>query len=227
MPIKRPDTTERVTCVGRTGTGKTVGGIWHLSNYPLEEFPFVIIDFKKEKHFDRIPNIQVIDFDWTPHKIHDGLYRLYCSPYDVVSTLREKSRLDKFLIHIWEQGYCGIFIDEAYVIGDSEALNLCYTQGRALHIPMITCSQRPVWCSRFAFSEASYIQCFDLNDARDIQTVESFMPLEWDAEPALKKHQSYYFDIAENEMVRLNPVPMPQQLLPVFDAKLRMHRQRI
>jgi hypothetical protein len=227
MPIRRPNLSERVTVMGRTGTGKTVGGVWHLANYPLDRFPFVLIDFKNEEHFDSIPKVQEVGFDFTPGKHDDGLFRLRCTPFDVMGTVKEKSRLDQFLIHIWEHEDCGLFVDEAYIIGNSPALNLCYTQGRSKQIPMITCTQRPVACSRFAFSEASYIQCYDLNDQRDIDIVEEFVPVSWDDEPDLEKFQSYYFDIAENEVVRLNAVPPVKDMLPIFDAKLKARRVRI
>jgi hypothetical protein len=227
MPIGRPNLSERVTCIGRTGTGKTVGGLWHLANYPLDKFPFVLIDFKNEEHFDSLPNVQEVGFDFVPGRKDDGLFRLRCTPYDVMGTIKEKSRLDGFLVHIWEHEDCGLFVDEAYIIGNSTALNLCYTQGRSKQIPMITCTQRPSNCSRYAFSEASFIQCFDLNDQRDIDTVEEFMPIDWDDEPPLLKHQSYYYEIAENDMVRLNPVPPVKDLREIFDAKLRGKRVRL
>lgn len=204
-----------------------MAGIWHLANYPLDKFPFVLIDFKNEEHFDKIDNIQEIGFDFTPGRKDDGLFRLRCTPFDVEGTLREKSRLDQFLIKIWEHEDCGLFVDEAYIIGNSLALNLCYTQGRSKQIPMITCTQRPVACSRFAFSEASYLQCFDLNDQRDIDTVEEFVPVDWDDEPELRKHQSYYYCVSDNTIVRLNPVPPVDELIEIFDAKLRPHRVRI
>lgn len=204
-----------------------MAGVWHLANYPLDKFPFVLIDFKNEEHFDKIPNIQEIGFDWTPGKRDDGLFRLRCTPYDVIGTYKEDSRLDQFLVKIWEHEDCGLFVDEAYIIGNSLALNLCYTQGRSKQIPMITCTQRPVACSRFAFSEASYMQCFDLNDSRDIDTVEEFVPVDWGSEPELRKHQSYYYSVGDNTIVRLNPVPPVDELVEIFDAKLRLRRARI
>ncbi len=225
MPIRLPSTSDRIVCCGRTGTGKTVGGLWHLSNFDLAAFPFVLVDFKNEEHMDEIPRVQEVGFDFCPGKGDVGLYRLRCTPYDLEGSTKEKSRLDTFLIKIWQRGGCGLFLDEAYIIGNSEALNLCYTQGRSLRIPMITNTQRPVWCSRFAFSEASFIQCYDLTDYGDIDRVEGFIPFDWDEEPPLQKYQSFYFDVAEKELIRLNPVPPMEELVKIFDEKLPERRR--
>jgi hypothetical protein len=201
-----PNEEQRTVIIGRTGTGKTVAGLWHLSNYSLE-MPWVLLNFKGDEHIESIAAARAIDFDYIPKKKDRGLYVLSPSPYDLEGTMREKSNVDKYLLKLWERGNVGVFIDETYVLGESKALVMCLTQGRSLRIPMILNTQRPVWITRFAFSEASFIQVFDLNDERDIQTVESFVPIEWDEEPPLKSHQSWYYEIASNNVVRLNPVP--------------------
>ncbi len=225
MPIKLPGLSDRITNCGRTGTGKTHGAIYVLSCYPLNVFPFVLVDCKREEKFDDIPNVMEVGFDFRPGPKDAGLFRLRVTPYDLNGTSKEMSRLDKFLTGIWERGHCGLFIDEAYIIGNSDALNLCYTQGRSLEIPMISNTQRPVWCSKFAFSEAGFIQVYDLSMADDIDTVESYIPpLYWDEEPPLKKFQSFYYEVGEKKLVRLNPVPTMEELIKVFDEKLPKRR---
>lgn len=223
MNVRLPRLSDRITCCGRTGTGKTVGGLWHLSNYNVATFPWVLIDFKNEEHMDEI-DLQEIDFTWVPTKKTVGLYRLRCTPYDLQGTTKDRSKLDKFLVGIWERGNCGLFLDEAYIIGNSDALNLCYTQGRSLRIPMITNTQRPVWCSRFAFSEATFIQVYDLTDSDDIKRVEGFVPIDWDRARPLGEHESYYYDVAKKHLVRLRPVPPMEEIAKTFDAKLPQRR---
>jgi hypothetical protein len=96
---------------------------------------------------------------------------------------------------------------------------------------MILCTQRPVSCSRYAFSEASFVQVFDLNDQRDIDTIEGFVPIDWEEEEeednGLGKHESWYYDVAENEVVRLAPVPPPDELISFFNERLPKKRVRI
>lgn len=228
MTPRLPVNSDRTICVGRTGTGKTVAGIWHLSNYNVETFPWIVIDFKNDEHINSIEPAEDIDFNFVPGRKDIGLFRLHCTPYDTeVSKGCERSRLDDYLIKIWERENCGLFVDEAYIIGNSEAMNLCLTQGRSKRIPMIICTQRPVWVSRFAFSEASFIQVFDLNDDRDIDTIESFTPIDWGEEDSLGRYQSFYYDVAENHLVRFNPVPDMDKLRQKFEDKMPVKRWKL
>lgn len=221
-----PNQTNRTVIIGRTGTGKTVAGLWHLTNYNLEK-PWVLFNFKGDEHIESIQKAQDIDLSYIPKKKDRGLFVLSPSPYDLEGTIKERSRVDQYLLKLWERENVGIFIDETYVLGDSKALVMCLTQGRSKRIPMILNTQRPVWITRFAFSEASFIQVFDLNDSRDIQTVESFVPLRWDEETPLKEHQSWYYEIAANKLVRFNPVPNMDEIRNVFDEKLHKKWVRI
>jgi hypothetical protein len=223
---KLPDNTQRTVIIGRTGTGKTVAGLWHLSNYNLEK-PWVIFNFKGDEHIDSIEKAQDIDFHYIPKKNDRGLFVLRPTPFDLEGNSKERSQVDQYLLKIWDRGNCGLFIDETYVLGDSKALVVCLTQGRSLRIPMILNTQRPVWISRFAFSEASFIQVFDLNIDDDIRTVESFVPLDWDDEPPLQKHQSWYYEISDNALFRFNPVPDMDAIRKTFDAKLHRKWVRI
>lgn len=230
MSIRLPRTDDRTVLVGRTGTGKTVAGLWHLSNYEFEKpggMPWVIIDFKRDKHINSIPNLQKIGFDYVPSFKDYGIFHIHALPADVKGTNKKASPVESYLIQLWDREDIGIFIDETYVIGDNTGLELCLTQGRSKTIPMILCTQRPVWVSRFAFSEASFIQCFSLNDDRDLATVEAFMPINFDDESKLAKYQSFYYDIAEDEIVRLAPVPDMKAIRGIFAGKLDRKRVRI
>lgn len=217
-----PGRSNRTVLIGRTGTGKTVAGLFHLSNQDLE-MPWVVLNFKNDEHIDSIPNTQDIGFDYVPGKKDRGLFILRPLPPDMIGSIREKSKLEKYLWKIWERGRCGIFCDETFMVGSNDAFDTCLTQGRSLRIPMILCTQRPVWITRFAFSEASFIQVFDLNDRDDIARVESFVPVDWDNEKPLGPHQSWYYEIDRNLIYRFNPVPPMKETLKTFESKL--HRK--
>lgn len=219
--MELPNSSDRTMCVGRTGTGKTIFGLWLLSLQAIDKMPWIVVDFKGEEQLDKIPNTREIDFRFVPGKDDTGLFILRCTPFDV-----ENGELDKYLIKIWERENCGIFIDECYILGNSKALNLCLTQGRSKHLPMILCSQRPVYCSRFCFSEASFIVIFDLNDDRDMDVIEGFTPLDYSEESELEKHQCFFYDVSENEIVRFNPVSM-KKMEQRFEEKLPERRIRI
>jgi hypothetical protein len=217
-----PNNSNRTVLVGRTGTGKTVGGLWHLSNYSMER-PWIIFNFKGDEHIESLPNTTNINLDYVPKKKERGVFIVTPTPYQLEGSRLEESEVDQYLMKLWEREKVGIFADEAFMLGNSKAFVLCLTQGRSKEIPMIICTQRPVWITRFAFSEASYIQVFDLNDDRDIQTVESFVPIRWDEEKRLGPHQSWYYDIANDKVYRFNPVPDMDDLRAIFEQKL--HRK--
>jgi hypothetical protein len=223
MQINLPTNSDRTVAVGRTGTGKTVAGLWHLSNYDLTK-PWVIFNFKDDEHINSLENTLEVDVGYVPTKKDQGIFVVNPSPYDLEGSSLERSKVDKYLLKLWERRNIGIFIDEAFVLGNSKALIQCLTQGRSLRIPMILCTQRPVWITRFAFSEASFIQVFDLNDDRDKDTVEGFVPIEDDDFDALEKYESYYYDIAENHLVKLLPVPNMDKIREIFVAKLPTRR---
>jgi hypothetical protein len=223
---KFPNNSQRTVVVGRTGTGKTVAACWHLSNYDMEK-PWVMFNFKGDEHLESIKEAKDISLDYVPGKKDKGLFIVTPTPYDLEGTNKERSNVDKFLMKLWERENIGIFIDECFMVGNSPALVLNLTQGRSKRIPMILCTQRPVWITRFAFSEASFIQVFDLNDDRDISTVESFVPIDWDEESRLKEHCSYYYDIARNEVFRFAPVPDMDAILARLTEKLSRQRVRI
>lgn len=231
MPIRLPQKTNRIVLAGRTGTGKTVAGIWHLSNFEFEKEaggqPWVIVDFKEDEHLNSLPNLQESDLSYIPRKNDYGIFIVHCVPADTRGSLKHASPFDEFLIKLWERENIGLFVDEGYVIGDSGGLELCLTQGRSKRIPMIVCTQRPVWISRFCFSEASFIQCFDLTDKRDWQTVEGFVPIDHDEESPLAEHESFYYDVGKDELFRFAPVPPMKEIRKIFAAKLRRKMVRI
>lgn len=217
------NTSHRLTVIGRTGTGKTVAGVYQLSRRDLKKEKWVILNFKGDELIDSIDRAQHIDYDWSPpHKSllsrlfrvntnDGGLFVLHPSPHD-------KKELEDFLWRIWENGNVGIFADEGYMLSGSEAFETILTQGRSLKIPVIACTQRPVWVSRFVFSEADFFQLFDLNDRRDWQTVEAFMPrLEGDVLPAFN---SWYYDVARKDLFQFSPVPPPDEIRATINAQL-------
>ncbi|SRR5258708_2662899 len=222
--IKLPGKNDRIVLIGRTGTGKTVAGLWHLSYQNLDR-PWILLNFKNDEHIDSIEYTTEIDYDFVPGKKDKGLFILRPLPSHMKRPApRVPSALEAYVWKLWAREKIGIFSDETFMLGENDAVDACLTQGRSKEIPMILCTQRPVWITRFAFSEASYIQCFDLTDAEDIRRVESFVPLEWDAERPLTDHQSFYYQINNKFLCRLNPVPDMDEIRKVFAEKLYRKR---
>lgn len=217
--FRLPGDTHRLTVVGKTGSGKSQGAMWHLSQKNFNKVPWIIIDYKKDDN-DIINQmnrfVHLDDLKTVPKK--PGVYVVHPLPDDTEA-------VEELLWKIWKNEDTGLLIDEGYMVGDSPALRALLTQGRSKHIPMITLSQRPVWMSRFVFSEADFIQVFYLNDERDRKTVKSFMPKE--ADTRLPDYHSYYYDVGRDDLKIMAPVPSQEIILETFDNRLKMCKKLI
>lgn len=220
MVFRVPATDERITVIGRTGSGKTQGAAFILSESPFDQIPYVIFDFKRENLFAEIHarEIRVDEPDAARVRLNQpGIYVVRPTPDQI-------DEVEALLWVIWEHEYCGVFIDEGYMIGKSKAYEALMTQGRSKNIPVITLTQRPSWISRFAFSEADYFMIFQLNDKRDRDTVQSFVGV--DIEKKLPRYWSYWYDVSRDQVVRLRPVPGRDVILGKIKSKLAALEQR-
>lgn len=223
MGVKLPNNEQRITLIGRTGTGKTQAALWHLSNFSFA-MPWICLDFKNDDKLNAIEKAQHIEMDFSLSKKDEGLFIVHPHPDD---SQGRGSPVDRFLLRMWERGNVGLFVDECFVLGDSPALATVLTQGRSIHVPAILCTQRPSWISRYAFSEADFFQVFSLNDVRDKQSVEKFTPIEQEDFDRLEKFQSFYYNVADDDLVKFAPVPKFDDILATLDAKLPRKRVRI
>lgn len=212
MSIRIPNESQRTVIVGRTGSGKTVAGVWHLSLRNHDRMPWIIFDYKGDSLISQLPTTEIKNTRKIP--TDPGLYVIH--PLADV----DDDMVEDFLWNIKNRGHCGIYIDEGYMLpnsGRSIAYRAIQTQGRSLKIPTITLSQRPVWMDRFVFSEADFYQVFHLNDKRDQKTIKSFMPDE--TEKRLEEYHSYYYDVGKDNLAILRPVPTGEQIIQKFAPK--------
>lgn len=205
------DNSERLVTIGRTGTGKTVALLYQLSRRDLKKEKWLILNFKGDTLINSIARAREIDLDWSPPRKGGGLFVVRPQPH-------ERDAVDRMLWRVWEEEDTGVMADEGFMLADSEPYNALLTQGRDKRIPLMTGTQRPVWMSRFVFSEASFFQLFDLSDRRDWLTVEAFMPRVMNV--PLEKHWSWYYDVAAKRLFRFTPVPPPKEILANLDAQL-------
>lgn len=204
-----PNDTQRLAIVGRTGSGKTIAALWHLSLRNFAGMPWIIFDFKGDPTIARIKRAVQIPLSAQPPSA-PGIY--------VVRPLPNQSEeVDDFLWKIWLRGNTGLYFDEGYMISNSEAFRAILTQGRSKHIPVIVLTQRPVWITRFVWSESDFIQLFQLSNMQDRKTMRDMMP----PIPAkVQPYHSLYYDVAADRIFLLRPVPRGDSVAAGIDSQL-------
>lgn len=196
-----PGGDDRTTLIGATGSGKTTAGVWMLAHQRLDRRPWVIIDFKREAIFDDVglPPLKPIGFQTLPKR--KGVYILSPNP-------GQDDWLEDWLWRVWKKENIGLYVDEASLMPDGPAWQAILQQGRSKRIPVICCTQRPVYAKRAVFSEANFFCIYRINDQRDMRTVEGFVPV--DLSLPLPAHHWRWYDVARNRLLSMGPTPDPQ-----------------
>lgn len=218
MGVRLPAKDKRLAIVGSTGSGKTVAGAWHLSQADLSERPWFMWNYKRDPLLEALNAIELKVTQRTLPQ-EPGLYTF--SPIPEQDDIKVKELLWK----MWEQENCGIYTDEGYMMGNrNSAFNALLTQGRSKNIQMITLSQRPVWMSRFVFSETDFFQVFRLNDMRDYDSIQQMISI--DITTRLPSYWSRWYDVGADEGSTFKPVPSPSELIEIINRRLR-HKVRM
>ena len=216
--MPRPD--HRTLILGSTGSGKTTVGAWLLSHAPFHTMPYVIIDYKRDKLLNSIDRSIPIGLNELPDK--PGLYHLRPNP------ISDDDAMENWLLKVWHKRNIGLYIDEALRIPANRtgAFEAIQTQGRALRIPTISLSQRPVSLNRFAFSEANHVVALRLTDRRDRKTVSEYVPIDYDAD-RLPEYHSRWYNVEKNRLFVVRPVPRAEEILERIRARLKPRRYTI
>lgn len=212
------DDSQREVIIGRTGSGKTIYGLWRLSYRSFDQMPWIIFDYKGDKAIREI-DAEEIDFRHAPPK-RPGLY--VARPLPKI----DDEQVNGFLWKIWRQGRVGLYFDEGYMIPAKGALEGIMTQGRSLEVPTITLVQRPVWIEKFVFSEADYYTVFNLNRKIDRLKVREEVTDRIPANYRLPSFNSYYYDVGQDTLMRFQPVPDRDVILQQFENRLHSGRKK-
>ena len=197
--------------MGSTGSGKTQFAAWLLSTRDFHIRPWVIFDFKGDELISEIGAVEIPITGRPPKK--PGLYVVRPIPQ------LHDSAVTDFLWRCWAQEEIGIYFDEGYMLGQrNPALNALLTQGRSKHIEMITLSQRPVWMSKFVFSEANYFAVFNLTLEDDRKYVSTY--LNGHKPEVLPKYHCLWYDADRQQAAIFSPVPSRETLIETFKKRL-------
>ncbi len=212
--VDMPRSDKRTAIIGSTGSGKTQFAVWLLSRRDYERRPWVIFDFKGDQLIAEIEGVgakEISIFGAPPKKA--GIYIVRPIP-----ELHDQA-VEQFLWACWKQEYIGIYIDEGYMLGQrNAALNACLTQGRSKNIEMIILSQRPVWMSKFVFSESNFFAVFNLTLDSDRKHVQGYIGNH--AINLLPKYNCLWYDVDNQDGVTFEPVPKASEIIASFADKL-------
>lgn len=217
--FRLPGARDRLCVLGRTGSGKTHCAAWVLSHSNWPAIPWIIIDYKRDPLIAQIPQLEELRLGSKLPRL-PGLYVVHPRP-------DQEAEVEALLWDVWRRGRVGLWVDEGHILPDKGALQALLSQGRSKSIPVIILSQRPVWLNRFALSESGFFSVFSMNDKRDRQTIQSFLP-EIDLETRLPARHSYWYDVAEDRAFLMRPVPDSDDILNRFvDRNPRHKRWRV
>lgn len=209
-----PGAADRTVIIGPTGSGKTVGGAWVLNRQRFDRRPWIALDFKNEELWDGIgdPPMRPLPLGDMPGK--KGLYRMRVMP-------GQDDELEDWFWKVWSKGNIGLFIDEVSLVPQKKAFKAILRQGRSLHIPVISCTQRPVDCDREVFTEAQYRMLYGIEDDRDWPVIKGlFGRSEIDLRAPLPKYWSWWYDRKQNALWKLKPVPSPDNIAASIKTKV-------
>jgi len=220
-----PGPENRITILGRTGSGKTTAGVFWLSLANFDEMPWTIIDSKRDKEIAALDATWLTPGDAPP--IKPGLYVYPISPGDQ----SDIDALEAYLHAVHAQGNHGVFVDEGYSVYPVRrrgALTNIFTQGRSLRIPVIFNSQRPSGVGVEALSEASFIQVFDLTRLDDRKKAQEYVPQDAAdfVNTEIGRFKSDYHEVGSNVSIRMKPVQSADLSIARINAKLAEIRRR-
>lgn len=214
-----PRLDQRVAVVGRTGSGKTVKACWLLSLAEYDKQPFIIVDYKRDKLIADIPAIELGLHERLPKQ--PGVYVVRPDPRG------DEKEIEAWMWKVWERERIGLFFDEMYLLPQqSRAYRAIQTQGRSKRIPTISLSQRPFWVPKFTLSEADYYSLFWLQHVDDRKSVNGFVPSNI-AHTKLDEYHSHWYDLKQDHVFIIKPVPSEDEILDTFETRLKPNRKMV
>ncbi len=220
--IRLPQSDQRLTIIGKTGSGKTWHGLWHLSRFDFS-FPVIIFDLKGDENILSLYEIRgVKKFEGIKPPKKNGIYILSYN-------LDNFAYINQVLKNIYYTGHIFLFIDEASSMKQISSFQNILIQGRSRVIPTIQMVQRPSNVSRYAFSEAEFFQIFFISDKRDRDIIRGFTPLkeqDYQLIPS-ETHRSIMVDVDRGKKIIVKSIDSLDKIFNTIALKLRKKVNKI
>lgn len=217
--VRFPNRTHRLVIAGHTGSGKTVAGMWHLSEKNFNKESWTIVDTKGDpliRNIGVLKGVKHIGLGDTPAK--KGLHIIRPLP-------SEMDKLNAFFWRVWAKENCGIYIDEGYMIDKpDDAFHALLTQGRSKNCPMIVLTQRPRFMTKFVFTEADFFQIFNLNYDDDRREMGNMTRWRYHPETRLPDYHSVWYEVGRDRVTLFRPVPPMPVILEAFSKQLERQK---
>jgi hypothetical protein len=216
MPYHLPQHDKRTVIIGSTGSGKTFTACWLLAHTNFNQRPCYVLDYKGDALIDEI-GMENINVNVPPPR-KPGLYRVPLIPEF------SDEALEQFFWRVWANENAIVYTDEGYMVPQgSKSFKALLTQGRSKNVQMITLVQRPVFCSKFIFSEANHFYVMRLQTEDDRKCVRGY--LDGTDINHLPRFHSYWYSADEQEGAHLAPVPGRGTILEIFDKRRETNRK--
>lgn len=188
MRIVAPSYTDRVTIVGKTGSGKTT-----LARRLLEPRPYVVVCDTKGTlqwpgytRFDRLDDCIYAKTDVAPRIIYAPRHEELIDP----------SVTNRFFQWLYLRGNTTVYIDEVYGVCTRGEIPTFYhailTRGRELNISTFSSTQRPKQIPAVVLSESEHYYVFQLMLPQDRQRIREMIPVTDEQLRALRRHEFFY-----------------------------------
>jgi hypothetical protein len=216
LPFHLPQHDKRTVVIGSTGSGKTFLACWLLAHANWHQRPCYVLDYKGDT---LIQEIEMTDINVNmPPPRKPGLYRV-----PLIPEISDEA-LTLFLWRVWRNENAIVYVDEGYMIPqENKAFKALLTQGRSKNVQMITLVQRPVFCSKFVFSEANHFYVMRLQTEDDRKYVRGY--LDGTSINNLPRFHAYWYSADEQEGAHLAPVPGRAAILEIFDKRRESSRK--
>lgn len=208
LPLIKPG--ERAIIAGRTGSGKTVLANWLIKRSPQR---WVIFNPKHTAGYNALPHAEILD-GFNAKRLDRAIDKARFVVVNFAPIESDPRFMDACVGWLHDRfDNIGLCADELYTLHDSSSRPLpgltgWLTRGRERKQSFVGLTQRPVWISRFCFSESDYIGGMALQLATDRKAM---MQNSGRAEylKKLDPHYWLWYRIDTDGLDLYGPVPLP------------------